>query len=121
MTVVLDPAGPGLDTGTDVDAAADLDAAVDVLRLLADRTRLAILSLLHDGELSVGAIADRLGRPVPAVSQHLAKLRSGRLVHTRRDGVTVYYSHANEHVDAMVRNVMQQAEHLSYEHPPHHL
>ena len=100
---------------------ADLDAAVEVLRLLADRTRLAILSALQGQEMSVGAIADHLGRPVPAVSQHLAKLRSGRLVHTRRDGVTVYYSHANEHVGALVRNVLQQAEHLSYDSPPHHL
>lgn len=99
---------------------ADLDAAVEVLRLLADRTRLAVLDLLRDRELSVGAIAEALERPVPAVSQHLAKLRSGRLVHTRRDGVTVYYRLANEHVDALVRNVLQQAEHLGYDHPPHH-
>lgn len=100
---------------------ADLDTAVGVLRLLADRTRLAILGLLHGGELSVGAIAERLARPVPAVSQHLAKLRAGRLVTTRRDGATVYYRLANEHIDALVLNVLHQAEHLRYDHPPHHL
>jgi len=99
---------------------ADLDTAVDVLRLLADRTRLAILGLLHDGELSVGAIAEHLARPVPAVSQHLAKLRGGRLVTTRRDGATVYYRMANEHIDALVLNVLHQAEHLRYDRPPHH-
>lgn len=98
----------------------DLDTAVEILRLLADPTRLAILSLLHHRELPVGAIADALGRPGPAVSQHLAKLRAGRLVLTRRDGVTVYYRHANDHVAAMVRNVLEQAEHVTYEHPPHH-
>jgi DNA-binding transcriptional ArsR family regulator len=100
--------------------SADLDAAVDVLRLLADGTRLAILDALHDGELSVGALAEILDRPVPAVSQHLAKLRAGNMVLTRRDGVTVYYRHANEHVDALVRNVLHQAEHLRYDTPPHH-
>lgn len=99
---------------------AELDTAVDVLRLLADRTRLTVLALLHDGELSVGAIADRLGRPVPAVSQHLAKLRGGRLVTTRRDGATVYYRLANEHVDALVHHVFHQAEHLRFDTPPHH-
>lgn len=99
---------------------ADLDAAVDVLRLLADRTRLAILGLLHDGELSVGVIADQLERPVPGVSQHLAKLRAGHLVATRRDGATVYYRLANEHIDSLVLNVLQQAEHLRYDYPPHH-
>lgn len=100
---------------------AELDTAVDVLRLLADRTRLAILALLRDGELSVGAIADRLARPVPGVSQHLARLRTGRLVATRRDGVTVYYRLANEHIAALVLNVLHQAEHLRYDAPPHHL
>lgn len=99
---------------------ADLDTAVEVLRLLADPTRLAVLDLLHGQELSVGAIAELLDRPLPGVSQHLAKLRAGRLVTTRREGVTVFYRHANEHVDALVRNVLQQAEHLGYEHPPHH-
>ncbi len=98
----------------------DLDTAVEILRLLADPTRLAILSLLDGRELSVGTIADELGRPGPAVSQHLARLRAGRLVLTRRDGVTVHYRHANEHVSAMVRNVLEQAEHVTYEHPPHH-
>ncbi len=100
---------------------AELDTAVDVLRLLADRTRLAILALLHDGELSVGAIAECLSRPVPGVSQHLAKLRTGRLVTTRRDGATVYYRLTNEHIDALVLNVLHQAEHLRYDTPPHHL
>jgi len=99
---------------------ADLDTAVEVLRLLADRTRLAILALLHDGELSVGAIAERLARPVPGISQHLAKLRTGRLVTTRREGATVHYRLANEHIDALVLNVLHQAEHLRYDTPPHH-
>lgn len=99
---------------------ADLETAVDVLRLLADPTRLAVLTLLHDGELSVSALAERLDRPVPGVSQHLARLRAGRLVATRRDGVTVHYRLANEHVDALVRHVLHQAEHLRYDQPPHH-
>ncbi|MFB9953791.1 ArsR/SmtB family transcription factor [Cellulomonas denverensis] len=103
-----------------IDADADLDTAVDVLRLLADHTRLAILTLLHDGELSVSAIAEHLGWPVPGVSQHLARLRTGHLVSTRRDGTTVYYSLANEHVDALVSHVRHQAEHLRYDSPPHH-
>ncbi|MCB0913382.1 MAG: winged helix-turn-helix transcriptional regulator, partial [Propionibacteriaceae bacterium] len=70
----------------------DLDQAAEVLRLLADPTRLAILTMLDGAELSVGEIADQLQRPLPAVSQHLAKLRTGRLVTTRRAGTSVYYS-----------------------------
>lgn len=101
--------------------AADLDAAVDVLRLLADPTRLAILRLLAEGEDSVGSLADRLQRHGPAVSQHLSKLRAGHLVTTRREGSTIYYSVANEHVVALVSHVIQQAEHVvNPARPAHH-
>ncbi|WP_240643988.1 ArsR/SmtB family transcription factor [Antribacter gilvus] len=73
---------------------ADLDHAVQVLRLLADRTRLAILAMLDGTEMSVTAIAETLDRPTAAVSQHLAKLRAGHLVTARRDGTTIYYGAA---------------------------
>ena len=105
---------------TGVPAPADLEHAVEVLRLLADRTRLAILTMLDGSELSVTAIAETLGRPTAAVSQHLAKLRSGRLVSARRDGTTIYYSQPDEHVAALVTNVLQHTEHALYAVPPHH-
>ncbi|NYI58845.1 ArsR/SmtB family transcription factor [Cellulomonas soli] len=99
---------------------AELARSVEVLRLLADPTRLAVLALLDGTELSVTAIAHAVDRPVPAVSQHLAKLRAGRLVTTRRDGTTVHYTQANEHVAALVANVLHHAEHTLYDVPPHH-
>ncbi|MET0432658.1 MAG: metalloregulator ArsR/SmtB family transcription factor [Cellulomonas sp.] len=99
---------------------ADLDHAVEVLRLLADRTRLAILAMLAGTEMSVSAIAAELGRPGPAVSQHLARLRAGRLVTARRDGTTMYYSQPDEHVAALVTNVLHHSEHVLYVTPPHH-
>jgi DNA-binding transcriptional ArsR family regulator len=99
---------------------ADLDHAVEVLRLLADRTRLAILAMLDGTEMSVSAIAETLDRPSAAVSQHLAKLRAGRLVTSRRDGTTIYYGQPDAHVAALVANVLQHTEHMLYEVPPHH-
>jgi DNA-binding transcriptional ArsR family regulator len=101
-------------------SSVDLDHAVDVLRLLADRTRLAVLALLDGTELSVTTLAEILDRPTPAISQHLAKLRAGHLVVTRREGTTVFYSQANEHVAALVTNVLQHTEHTLYPVPPHH-
>lgn len=99
----------------------ELAHAVDVARLLADGTRLAILATLRgEVEKSVTALAEEVGRPTPAVSQHLAKLRAGRLVTSRRDGATIYYSLPNEHVDLLVTNVLLHSEHLAYAVPPHH-
>jgi DNA-binding transcriptional ArsR family regulator len=99
---------------------ADLDHAVDVLRLLADRTRLAILAMLNGTEMSVTAIAEALGRPGSGVSQHLAKLRAGHLVTSRREGTTIYYGQPDEHVAALVTGVLQHTEHMLYAVPPHH-
>ncbi|MBV7295985.1 metalloregulator ArsR/SmtB family transcription factor [Corynebacterium sp. TAE3-ERU12] len=99
---------------------SDLDYAVGVLRLLADRTRLSILAMLTDREMSVGSIASVLDRPVATVSQHLAKLRAGNLVVTRRQGTTIYYSQPDAHIAALVTNILHNAEHALYDHPPHH-
>ena len=99
---------------------AEIDYAVSVLRLLGDPTRLAILTLLEGEELASGVIAETLGRPAPAVSQHLAKLKAGNLVVSRRDGAAVLYSQPSPHVAALVTNVLQHAEHALYEVPPHH-
>lgn len=99
---------------------ADLDHAVEVLRLLADRTRLAILAMLDGTEMSVTAIAEALDRPVPGVSQHLAKLRAGHLVTARRDGTTIHYSQPDQHLAALVTNVLHHTEHRLYNSPPHH-
>jgi DNA-binding transcriptional ArsR family regulator len=60
--------------------------------LLAGETRLKIITLLAEsGELCVCDLATVLEMTPAAVSQHLSRLRSGRLVQSRRDGMTIYY------------------------------
>jgi DNA-binding transcriptional ArsR family regulator len=58
---------------------------------LADKTRLRLLDLMSDGEVSVGYLADQLGESQPKISRHLAYLRGAGLVSTRRDGKWIYY------------------------------
>lgn len=99
----------------------ELDHAASVLHLLADRTRLGVLSILLTGdELSVGEIAERLDRQVPAISQHLAKLKAGRLVAARRDGTSMMYRLQGEHVAELVKNLLHHTEHELFVDPPHH-
>ncbi|MEU9809169.1 metalloregulator ArsR/SmtB family transcription factor [Mycobacterium sp. NPDC050853] len=93
---------------------------VEVFRMLADTTRVRVLWALTGGELSVNELADSVGKPAPSVSQHLAKLRMARLVRTRRDGTTVYYSLENEHVEQLVTDAVYNAEHAGPGVPPHH-
>ena len=89
--------------------------------MLADTTRVRLLWALIDQELAVNELADRLGKPAPSVSQHLAKLRMARLVRTRREGTQVFYRVENEHVAQLVRDAVFNAEHAGPEFPRHHL
>ncbi len=83
--------------------------AVDTLKLLADPTRLRILWALLHGEHSVGPLAEHVGAPAPAVSQHLAKLRLTGLVQTRRDGNRIYYLADDDHVRRLVEESLFHA------------
>lgn len=64
----------------------------ELLKLLGDRTRLAILGLLQERELCVGDMVDLLGTSQPNASQHLRKLKSAGLVQETKRGQWVYYS-----------------------------
>jgi DNA-binding transcriptional ArsR family regulator len=93
---------------------------VEVFRMLADATRIQVLWSLTDAELSVNELAERVGKPAPSVSQHLAKLRMARLVRTRRAGTTIFYSLENEHVRQLVVDAVFNAEHAGPGVPSHH-
>jgi DNA-binding transcriptional ArsR family regulator len=97
-----------------------VNLVVEVFRMLADTTRVHVLWLLADRELSVNELAEQVGKPAPSVSQHLAKLRMARLVRTRRAGTTIYYSLENEHVRQLVVDAVFNAEHAGPGVPPHH-
>lgn len=62
------------------------------LRLLADDTRLRLLLLLRQEELSVAELQEILGMGQSRISSHLAQLRTGRLVADRRAGKNIYYA-----------------------------
>ncbi|GAA2420059.1 metalloregulator ArsR/SmtB family transcription factor [Mycolicibacterium llatzerense] len=93
---------------------------VEVFRMLADPTRVHLLWALSASELSVNELAERVGKPAPSVSQHLAKLRMARLVQTRRAGTTIFYSLENEHIRQLVVDAVHNAEHAGPGVPAHH-
>ena len=64
----------------------------DIFHALAHPTRIAILELLSDGELSAGQLIEKLGMEQANVSQHLAVLRAKLIVVNRKVGNQVFYS-----------------------------
>ena len=98
--------------GTEIPTDHQVDEAVDILKLVADPTRLRILWALLHGEHSVNLLAEHVGAHPAAVSQHLAKLRLARLVRTRREGTHVFYLAENDHVRRIVEEALSQADHV---------
>lgn len=68
-----------------------MSSIVKSLRLLADETRLRLLLLLQQEELSVVEIQEILGMGQSRISSHLAQLRGAGLVRDRRAGKNIYY------------------------------
>jgi ArsR family transcriptional regulator len=64
----------------------------DIFQALAHPTRIAILEFLGNGELSAGALIEKLGMEQANVSQHLAVLRTKQIVVNRKVGNQVFYS-----------------------------
>lgn len=81
--------------------------ATAFLKAMANEHRLIILCHLAEGEKSVTELEELLGIRQPTLSQQLARLRSEKLVKTRRDAKLVYYSldseEARELIELMYR------------------
>src|SRR5829696_8657368 len=72
-------------------ASANLDLTLDVLRAAAEETRLRILALLTEGELSVSDLTDILGQSQPRISRHLKLLVEAGLVERHREGAWAFF------------------------------
>lgn len=79
-----------------------------LMKSISNENRLMILCQLVDGEKSVGDIARSLDMRDSSTSQQLALLRKDRLVDTRREGQTVYYSVNDEDVRKLIEFLYMQ-------------
>src|SRR5438132_7190593 len=68
-----------------------MTSTINLLRLVADPTRLRLLLLLEEAELSVAELQDILGMGQSRISSHLAQLKRAAVVADRRAGKNVYY------------------------------
>ncbi len=74
----------------------------ELFKMFGDSTRIKILYALFASELCVCDIAQLLGLTQSAISHQLRILKSGKLVKFRREGKTVYYSLADDHVRSII-------------------
>jgi ArsR family transcriptional regulator, virulence genes transcriptional regulator len=77
--------------------------AVALMKAIANESRMKILSVLNvAGEKNVGQLEAIVGLSQSALSQHLARMRKEKLVETRRDAQTIYYSCRDPKVRAIL-------------------
>jgi DNA-binding transcriptional ArsR family regulator len=74
----------------------------NLFKLFGDNTRLKIMFSLFQNELCVCAIADLLSMTQSAISHQLKTLLKNNLVGNRREGKTVYYFLADDHVRTII-------------------
>lgn len=84
-------------------------------RAVANSRRLEILDLLSQGERTVEDLALQLGTTISNTSQHLHVLRAAGLVTSRKDGLFVHYSLANDQVGSFWRSLRALSLDLSAE------
>ena len=84
----------------------------ELFKLFGDGTRIKILYSLFESELCVCAISELLGMTQSAISHQLKVLKDGKLIGNRREGKTVYYFLADEHVRTIIG---QGYEHITEE------
>lgn len=80
----------------------ELTAMAELFKLFGDPTRIKILCSLLRHELCVCDLAALIGMNQSAVSHQLRLLKQGHLVKSRREGKSIFYSLADDHVETML-------------------
>ena len=74
----------------------------DLFKVFGDSTRLRIMYVISDEDLSVLSIAETLGMEQSTISHQLRVLRNNKLVRARREGKQIYYTLDDDHVKKII-------------------
>jgi DNA-binding transcriptional ArsR family regulator len=83
----------------------------ELFSALSDASRVRIISLLIESEMSVSALAEELKMTESAVSHQLRGLRQMRLVRARKEGRQVFYTFDDDHVAKLYSLGFDHVEH----------
>ena len=95
-----------MDVRENLPPAEILENLADFFKVFGDTTRIGILCALLQSEMCVQNLADTLGMSQSAISHQLRFLKQMKLVKSRREGKTVYYSLADGHIQTIIHQGM---------------
>ena len=82
----------------------------ELFKVFGDSTRIRILFVLFEHEMCVCDLAETLNMTQSAISHQLKILKQSRLIKNRRDGKSVIYALADEHVSSIIAQGMEHIE-----------
>lgn len=82
----------------------------ELFKIFGDSTRIRILFVLFEAEVCVCDLAEALNMTQSAVSHQLRILKQNKLVKNRREGKSIFYSLADDHVRAIINQGMEHVE-----------
>ena len=88
----------------------DLCDLAELFKVFGDSTRIRILFVLLESEVCVCDLAQALGMTQSAISHQLKILKTSKLVRFRREGKSVFYALADDHVRAILSQGMEHIE-----------
>jgi len=88
----------------------DLMELAELFKVFGDTTRIRILFVLFEAEVCVCDLAESLKMSISAVSHQLSILKRNKLVKSRRDGKSIFYSLADDHVRTIIEQGMDHIE-----------
>ena len=91
-----------------------LNELADFYKVFGDATRIKILCVLLRSEMCVCDLAEMLGMTQSAISHQLRVLKQMKLVKNRREGKSIFYSLADEHVRTIID---QGRDHIEEDRP----
>ncbi|MGN0347285.1 MAG: ArsR/SmtB family transcription factor [Lachnospiraceae bacterium] len=91
----------------DEEELADL---AELFKIFGDTTRIRILAVLFESEVCVCDLAETLNMTQSAISHQLKILKQSKLVKSRRDGKSIFYSLADDHVSTIIAQGMEHLE-----------
>jgi ubiquinone/menaquinone biosynthesis C-methylase UbiE len=90
------------------DGRLDFGAVLDALKAAGEETRLRVLALLAEGELSVSDITDILGQSQPRISRHLKLMLEAGLIERKREGAFAFFKLARGAPGSFARDLVAQ-------------
>lgn len=87
-----------------------IEDMADLFKILGDKTRTKILSVLQKEEMNVSNISELVGLPISAISHQLRVLRQAKLIKPKKVGKEVYYSLDDEHVSLIFKCALEHVK-----------